>query len=46
MAEAYQMEVDKVKEMLGEREAKNIRRDLVVRKAAEFVVEKAKESKK
>ena len=46
MAEAYQMDVDKVKEMLGEREAKNIRKDLLVRKAADFVVENAKESKK
>ena len=46
MAEAYQMDADKVKEMLGEREAKNIRKDLLVRKAADFVVENAKESKK
>lgn len=46
MAEAYQMDVDKVKEMLGEKEAKNIRKDLAVRKAADFVVENAKESKK
>ena len=46
MAEAYQMDVEKVKEMLGEREAKNIRKDLLVRKAADFVVENAKESKK
>lgn len=46
MAEAYQMDVDKVKEMLGERETKNIRKDLLVRKAADFVVENAKESKK
>lgn len=43
MAEAYQLEVDKVKEILGEREAKNIRKDLAVRKAVEFVVEHAKE---
>ncbi|MCH5248579.1 MAG: trigger factor [Lachnospiraceae bacterium] len=43
MAEAYQMEADKVKEMLGEKEAKNIRKDLAIRKAAEFVVENAKE---
>ena len=46
MAEAYQMDADKVREMLGEREAKNIRKDLLVRKAADFVVENAKESKK
>ena len=43
MAEVYQMEPAKVKEMLGEREEKNIRQDLAVKKAAEFVVEQAKE---
>lgn len=43
MAEVYQMEPEKVKEMLGEREEKNIRQDLAVKKAAEFVVEQAKE---
>lgn len=43
MAEAYQMEVDKVKEMLPEKSAAQIKQDIVVRKAAEFVVEKAKE---
>lgn len=43
MAEAYQMEVDKVKEMLPEKSAAQIRQDIAVRKAAEFVVEKAKE---
>ena len=46
MAEVYQMEVDKVKELMGEREKKNIMQDLAVRKAAEFVAENAKESKK
>lgn len=43
MAEAYQMEVDKVKEMLPEKSAAQIKQDIAVRKAAEFVVEKAKE---
>lgn len=43
MAEVYQMDASKVKEMLGEKEAKNIRLDLAVRKAAELVVENAKE---
>ncbi|MCM1387376.1 MAG: trigger factor [Bacillus sp. (in: Bacteria)] len=43
MAEVYQMEPAKVKEMLGEREEKNLREDLAVKKAAEFVVEQAKE---
>ena len=46
MAEVYQMEIDKVKELMGEREKKNIMQDLAVRKAAEFVAEHAKESKK
>lgn len=46
MAEVYQMELDKVKELMGEREKKNIMQDLAVRKAAEFVAENAKESKK
>ena len=46
MAEVYQMETAKVKELMGEREKKNIMQDLAVRKAAEFVAENAKESKK
>ena len=45
MADVYQMELDKVKELMGEREKKNIMQDLAVRKAAEFVAENAKESK-
>ncbi|MDE7428245.1 MAG: trigger factor, partial [Lachnospiraceae bacterium] len=45
MAEVYQMELDKVKDLMGEREKKNILQDLVVRKAAEFVAENAKEGK-
>lgn len=43
MAEVYQMDVAKVKELMGEREKKNIMQDLAVRKAAEFVAENAKE---
>ena len=43
MAEVYQLEPAKVKETLGVREEKNIRQDLAVKKAAEFVVEQAKE---
>ncbi|MBP3474799.1 MAG: trigger factor [Lachnospiraceae bacterium] len=45
MADVYQMEVDKVKELMGDREKKNIMQDLAVRKAAEFVAENAKETK-
>lgn len=44
MAEVYQMESAKVKEMLGGKEAENIRKDLAVKKAVEFVVENAKEN--
>lgn len=43
MAEAYQMEVEKVKEMLPEKSAEQIRQDIAVRKAAEFAVDHAKE---
>ncbi|MBD5507945.1 MAG: trigger factor [Lachnospiraceae bacterium] len=45
MAEVYQMEIDKVRDLMGEREKKSILQDLVVRKAAEFVAENAKEGK-
>ncbi|MDO4304652.1 MAG: trigger factor [Bacillota bacterium] len=43
MAEAYQMEVDKVKELLPEKSVSQIKQDIAVRKAAEFAVENAKE---
>lgn len=43
MAEAYQLEVDKIREMLPEKSAEQIRQDIAVRKAAEFAVEHAKE---
>lgn len=46
MAEVYQMEVDQIKEMLGEREKKSIKTDLLVRKAIEFVAENAIEKEK
>ena len=45
MAEVYQMEIAKVKDLMGEREKKNIMQDLAVRKAAEFITDNAKESK-
>lgn len=45
MADVYQMEVDKVKELMRERDKKSIMQDLAVRKAAQFVAENAKESK-
>ncbi len=45
MAEVYQMELEKVKELMGEREEKNIKQDLLVKKAAAFITDNAKESK-
>ena len=43
MAEMYQMEADKVKESIGEEGKKQMMDDLAVSKAAEFVVNEAKE---
>ena len=43
MAEAYQMDVDKVKELLPEKSVQQIKEDIAVKKAAEFVVDNAKE---
>ena len=43
LAEAYKMETDQVKEMIGEAGKEEILKDLAVTKAAEFVVENAKE---
>lgn len=41
MADAYQIEVDKVKEMLGEKEKQSVMDDIAVRKAIEFVAQNA-----
>lgn len=46
MADQYKMEVEKIKGMLGEKEQKQIRDDLAVQKAADFVVENSKEAAK
>lgn len=43
MAEGYRMEANKIKELMGEQGKKQIMEDLAVRKAAEFVVNEAKE---
>lgn len=43
LSDAYQMEADKVKEMLGEKEKKELMADAAVRKAVDFVVKNAKE---
>lgn len=44
MAEMYQMEADKVKEVMGENGKKQIMEDIAVKKAAEFVVNEAVEA--
>ncbi|WP_035772194.1 trigger factor [Butyrivibrio sp. VCD2006] len=43
MAKQYGMEADKVKELMGNREIKSLKEDLLVQKAANFLVENAKE---
>ena len=43
MAEMYQMEADKVKELLGDKHSAEVKKDIAVRKAVEFVVSNAKE---
>ena len=46
MADQYKMEVEKIKGMMSEKEQKQIRDDLAVQKAADFVVENSKEAAK
>jgi trigger factor len=43
MAETYQMEVEKITEMIGEFEEKSIKEDICIKKAAEFVRDNAVE---
>lgn len=45
MAEIYQMDVEKVKERLDDYHIGQIKKDIAVRKAVDFVVENAKEGK-
>jgi len=45
MAEMYQMESDKLKEMVGEYEKEQITNDIAIQKAVELVVSEAKEGK-
>lgn len=45
MAEMYQMESDKLKEMVGEYEKEQITTDIAIQKAVELVVSEAKEGK-
>lgn len=46
MAEMYQMEKDKLKDLVGDYEKEQIIEDLKIQKAVDFVVDNAKESKK
>ena len=43
MAEAYKMEVEKLKEFMGENEKKQMKEDLAVQEAVTFLVENAVE---
>ena len=43
MAEAYQLEVDKVREMLEAKGLKEMDKDLLVKKAMDFITDNAKE---
>lgn len=42
MSEKYQMEEDKIKEMIGEKGKKQVEEDLAIRKAVDFLVDNAK----
>ena len=44
MAAMYKMEADKLKELVGEREMEQMKKDMAVQKAVTFVAEAAKES--
>lgn len=44
MASMYQMEVDKLKELIGEKEKEQVKADIAVQKAVDFVVAQAKEA--
>ena len=43
MASMYQMELEKLKEIVGEHESDSIKKDIAVQKAVDLVVEAAKE---
>ena len=45
MGEAYQLEPEKVKELLGENGKKQVKEDICIKKAVDFVVENGKETK-
>ncbi len=43
MAATYQMEVDKIKEMIGDKEKESMKEDIAVQKAVDFVLEQSVE---
>ena len=43
LAEAYKMEADKLKELLGERELEQMKKDMAVQKAVTVIADAAKE---
>lgn len=43
MAAAYQMDVEKIKEIMGDKEAESVKKDVCQRKALDFLVENCKE---
>ena len=43
MATSYQMDVEKIKEIIGEKDADSIKKDICSRKALDFIVENCKE---
>ena len=43
MADMYKMELDKVKELMGEAEMKQVKEDLAVQKAVDLIVDTAVE---
>ena len=44
MAEQYGMEVDKLKNIIGERESKAMRSDIAIQKAVDLILESAEEA--
>ena len=44
MADAYKMEVDKIKELFGDRELEQMKKDMAVQKAVTLVADEAKEA--
>ena len=43
MAESYKMEAEQLKNMIGEQDTKQLKRDIVIKKAIDFIVENAVE---